>query len=429
MLPDLLCYYYLDARMRRTAVDPDGSHWGDSMDAERYADYMYNLIDRVINEIGPREACSAEEKRTGRLFAEEIKPACDRINVETFTCSPKAFLGFFPFLVLGYIAGVVLYFFIPPVSLILAAIGIAVLYFEVVRYKEFIDFLYPRREGENVAGIVRPSGDINRRFIVSAHFDSAYEFKIWYWFKNFSVAIMALAFTAPVLLLIFSLLRTIFDAGAESGAVVWLVLGIILIALSPIIIPFIFFHTKDLVPGAMDNMAGVSVLAGLARYLQDAGESGEFYPENTEVVLLGMSSEEAGLRGAKRYASKHRKEMLSLPTYSIFLDGIYDEQYLSIVKKEMWPGAKHDPYLVGLGEEAARKNKLKYRTGVLPLGSTDASAFSLEGISAVAIMCVDNSRLPVNYHTRYDTIEYIRPESLAVSLQVVIDMLKSIDRG
>ena len=67
------------------------------MDAERYADYMYNLIDRVINEIGPREACSAEEKRTGRLFAEEIKPACDRINVETFTCSPKAFLGFFPF--------------------------------------------------------------------------------------------------------------------------------------------------------------------------------------------------------------------------------------------------------------------------------------------------------------------------------------------
>lgn len=399
------------------------------MIAERYADYMYNLIDRIIKEIGPREACSEEEKRTGRLYAKEIEPICDRINVETFTCSPKAFLGFFPILVLGYIAGVVLYFFIPTVSLILAAIGIAVLFFEVVRYKEFIDFLYPKREGENVAGIIRPSGDINRRVIVSAHFDSAYEFKVWYWFKGFSVVIMALAFSAPVLLLIFSLLRTIFDAKAESSAAVWLILGIILIALSPIILPFIFFHTKDLVPGAMDDLAGVSVLAGLGKYLQDAKKGGEFYPENTEVVLLGMSSEEAGLRGAKRYASKHKKELLSIPTYSIFLDGIYDEQYLTIITRELWPGAKHDPYLVGLAEEAAKRNEFKYRTGFIPVGSTDASAFSLEGISAVALGCQDISSLVPNYHTRHDTIEYVRPESLAVSLQMVIDMLKSIDQS
>ena len=66
------------------------------MNAERYADYMYNLIDRVITEIGPREACSEEERGLGRLFAKEIEPVCDHINVETFTCSPKAFLGFFP---------------------------------------------------------------------------------------------------------------------------------------------------------------------------------------------------------------------------------------------------------------------------------------------------------------------------------------------
>jgi len=388
---------------------------------------MYNLIDRVMKEIGPREACSEEERSLGRLFAAEIEPACDRIDVETFTCSPKAFLGFFPFLVLGYIAGVVLFFFIPPLSLILAALGIAVLFYEVVRYKEFIDFLYPKREGKNVAGIARPSGEINRRVIVSAHFDSAYEFKVWYWFKGFSVPIMALAFAAPVLLLIFSLLRTVFDARAESGAAAWLILGIILIALCPVILPFIFFHTRDLVPGAMDDMAGVSVLAGLARYLQDARESGGFYPENTEVVLLGMSSEEAGLRGAKRYAARHRKEMLSLPTYCIFLDGIYDERFLAIIKREIWPGAKHDPYLVGLAEEVAGRNGFKHKIGVLPLGSTDASAFSLEGIPAVSMMCVDNSRLPPNYHTRHDTIEYIRPESLAICLQMVLDMIKSID--
>lgn len=399
------------------------------MIADRYKGYMYDLIDLVIRDIGPRGSCSEEERRLGRLYAAEIKPACERVDVERFTCSPQAFMGFFPFLVLGYIAGVVLFFFLPPVSLILAALGIAVLFYEVVRYREFIDFLYPRREGENVIGVVRPSGKVNRRVIVSAHFDSAYEFKVWYWFKGFAVPLMAVAFTAPVLLFAFGLARTIADPGADSGALAWKVLGIILIALAPLVAPFFLFHTSDLVPGAMDDMAGVAVLAGLGKYLADARGSGEWYPENTEVVLLGMSSEEAGLRGAKRYVSKHRSEMLSFPTHCIFLDCIYDERYLSVYTRELWPGARHDPYLVELAQEAAAANGLAIKTGVIPVGSTDASAFSLAGVSSVSMSCQDTSRLVPNYHTRHDTVDKIRPESLAVSLQMVLDMIERIDRG
>lgn len=40
---------------------------------------MYNLIDKVLKEIGPREAYSDEEKELGRLFADEIRPACERV--------------------------------------------------------------------------------------------------------------------------------------------------------------------------------------------------------------------------------------------------------------------------------------------------------------------------------------------------------------
>lgn len=78
--------------------------------AHMYADYMYELVDRAVSNIGPRESCSDEEKRLGRLFAQEIKPACERIEVEKFSCIPKAFLGFFPYLVLLYLTGVVLYY-------------------------------------------------------------------------------------------------------------------------------------------------------------------------------------------------------------------------------------------------------------------------------------------------------------------------------
>jgi hypothetical protein len=398
------------------------------MTADDYSDYMYKLVDRAVSEIGPRESCSDAEKELGRLYVGEIEPACDRVEVEKFTCSPKAFLGFFPYLVVLYAAALVLYYIIPPVSVILTAISLGVLYYEVVRYRELIDPFYPKREGENVAGFIKPSGEIKRRVIVSAHLDSAYEFKVWYWLKGFSVVAMALAFFAPLLLLGASLARTIGNSGGVPDNAVYAALGIACIALVPVVGIFFFFHTKDVVPGAMDDMAGISVIAALGKYLRDTRDDGEFFPSNTEVILLALSSEEAGLRGAKRYAAAHKGEWSDMPTYAIFLDGIYDEKFLSAFKREVWCGAKMDPYLVRTANDAAANNGLEMNTAVLAVGATDASAFAREGIPSVSICCQDSSRLVPNYHTRHDTIEHIRPESLAASLQVVIDMLKLIDR-
>jgi hypothetical protein len=405
----------------------EGGVQGMTVIAERYTEYMYNLIDRVIKDIGPRESCSREERDLGRLFADEIEPACDSVETESFTCSPAAFLGFFPYLVLMYFAGLALYFFLPPVSLALAFAGCAVLYIEVVRYKEFIDPLFPRKEGENVVGLVKPRGEVRRRVYVSAHFDSAYEFKIWLWFKSLSVPVMGIGILAVLLLFGFSLARTIAEPVGLPGAAAFRVLGYVLIALSPVVLVFAFFHTGDVVPGAMDNMAGIAVVAGLARYLEDAGETGDFYPESTEVLLLGLSSEEAGLRGSKRYASRHRKECEDTPSHAIFLDGIYDERYFTVFRKEIWPGGKMDPGLVELARRAAAENGFDIDVGVLPLGATDASAFALAGIPAVSMSLWDTSRLVPHYHTRYDTIEHIRPRSLTVALQTVIDMLRFID--
>lgn len=397
------------------------------MIAERYTDYMYNLIDRVMKEIGPRGSCSDEEKELGRLFAREIGPACDRVETEPFTCSPTAFMGFFPYLVFLFLAGVALYFFLPPLSLAMAVAGCAILFFEVVRYKELIDPLYPRREGENVAGFVAPRGEAKRRVYVSAHFDSAYEFKLWYWFKGLSGPVMGVAFLSVLLLIGSSLARTIAEPSGLPHATAFKVLGIVLIALSPIVSLFVVFHTGDLVPGAMDDMAGVAVVAGLGMYLADAKEGGEFFPETTEVVLLGMSSEEAGLRGAKRYAARHREESKDTPACAIFLDGIYDERFFTVFTKEVWPGARLDAGLVETAVEAAKDGGFEVKTALLPLGATDATAFAQADIPSVSICLWDAARLVPHYHTRHDTIEHVRPESLAVALQVLIEMLRRVD--
>jgi hypothetical protein len=396
-------------------------------EAERYADYMYGLVDKAIREIGPRESCSEAERRLGRLFAGEVEGACREVRFEEFTCSPNAFLGFFPFLVAGYLAALALYYVLPPLSLIVTAVCVGILYFEVVRYRELIDFLFPRRKGENVIGIVPPEGETRKRFIVSAHLDSAYEFKVWYWLKGLAVPAMALAFTGPLVLLAASLARTLAGSTGIPDTTAFRVLGYVCMAFVPVILPFALFHTRDVVPGAMDDMAGIGVLCGLARYLEDSRQKGGFRPRQTEVVLLAMSAEEAGLRGAKRYAARHRQELLSLPTYAVFLDGIYDERYLTAFKRELWCGAKMDPYLVELAREAALKNGYPVKVAVMPVGATDGSAFARAGIPSVSICCQDTSRLVPHYHTRLDTVEKVRPESLAVTLQVVMDMLQKID--
>jgi hypothetical protein len=57
------------------------------MQAAKYQDYMFGLLKKVIDEIGPRASCSEAEKRLGRLLVKEWKPICDRVDVEAFTCS------------------------------------------------------------------------------------------------------------------------------------------------------------------------------------------------------------------------------------------------------------------------------------------------------------------------------------------------------
>ncbi len=388
---------------------------------------MYALLKKVIDEIGPRPACSEAERKLGSLLVEEWTPLSDSISVETFTCSPRAFLGFLPLSVTAYVAAVALYWFYPLPALIVAAIGFSLVFFEFVRYREFIDFLFPKMRGANVAAVIRPKGQFDKRVIVSAHQDSAHEFRLWYRLGNMAVPLMALASAAMILAFGASLAKTIGEYAGFGDGVGFNIVGIIVAGLAPVVAVFFFFRSNDAVPGAMDDMAGVAVLAGLGRYLDDAKHSGGFFPRRSEIVLLATSSEEAGLRGAKRYVRKHLREMKTIPTYAVFVDVVYDEKYLTVIDFELCTWVRHDPTLVKIAQDVATSRGWEARTKWVPFGATDASAFSVAGVPSVSLFCADTSRLTPNYHTREDTCEHVRPESLSVMLQMVLDIIQRLD--
>jgi hypothetical protein len=395
------------------------------MDAKTHQDYMYQLIATVLADIGPRESCSENERRLGQYLAELWAGLGHAVRTERFTCHPKAFLGFIPFSALLYLAATVFYWVYPPLCFVLAGISVAAIILELLRYREFVDRLFPAAQGENVIAIISPRAEVQRRVIVSAHQDSAYEFNLWFLLKNAAVPVMVIAFAAVFVPLLGGLVKSL--AGSAGASHAFNVIGFVCIALYPFVGLNLFFHTYSVVPGAMDDLAGISVVAGVAKALANAGNGGGLSLEHTEVRLLAASSEEAGLRGAKRYVQAHRAELAALPSYGIFVDGVCDERFLTVVNRELFTGARHDPRLVQLAKDVARNHGWPLREHAIPLGATDAAAFSLAGVPSVCLLCQDTRRLPPNYHTRLDTIEHVRHESLTVMLQMVLDMLQSID--
>jgi Peptidase family M28 len=394
------------------------------MHGARYQDELYRFVESVLDEIGPRESCSEGERKLGQRLADEWRRLGHEVHVEPFTCHPKAFLGFIPFSALLYLAATVFYWVWPPACALLAGLSAALIVFELVRYRELVDPLFPAAEGVNVVGVIAPRGDVRQRVIVSAHQDSAYEFNLWYFLNAASIPIMVIGFAAVVVPLLGGLAKSF---AATPDAHVFAIVGYVCLALYPFVGLNLFFHTYSTVPGAMDDLTGISILLGVARALADARVDGEPALQHTEVRLLATSCEEAGVRGAKRYVGAHRGELSELPTYALFVDGVYDERHLTAVHREVFTNVHHDPRLLRLAAAVAGEQGWTLHEHALLLGATDATPFSQAGVPSVCLLCQDATRLVPNYHTRRDTLEHVRPDSLGVMLQLVLEMTRRLD--
>lgn len=393
--------------------------------ADTRRESMHAFVRTVLEEIGARESCSENERRLGRRLAERWRALGLDVRSETFTCHPKAFLGVIPIATLLYLLATITYWMAPFLCFLLALASFTLLTVEVLRYRELADPLFAEAQGENVIGVVAPAGEVRRRVIVSAHQDSAYEFNLWYFLKGAAVPVMIIGFAAALVPLFDGLAKSLAGAGNESHA--FNVVGFVALALYPVVGLNFFFHTYAVVPGAMDDLAGISVIDAVAHVLGDARRDGQAL-EHTEVVVLAVSCEEAGLRGAKRFAERHRAALHDVPTCVINVDGVYDERHLTVIDRELSTGVRHHAGLVHLARERAAARGRVIHQHAIPLGVTDATAFAQVGVPTVALLCQDATRLVPNYHTRLDTLDHVRPESLSVMLQLVLDMIEHLDR-
>ena len=140
------------------------------------SDYMYDVIQKIIDEAGCRMPCSPQEAKGAEIIKGELSKTCDEVEIEPFTCHPRAFLGYIKIEIIIALSSLLLFLMIniyPDWALILTItccflniIAFFIIWEEFFNYREFIDKLFKKRESQNVVGKIKAKGDKNNIIIL-----------------------------------------------------------------------------------------------------------------------------------------------------------------------------------------------------------------------------------------------------------------------
>ena len=411
------------------------------LDVQKATTEGVSIVADVVNTYGPRPSGSDNELGAQQYLAEKLRPYASKIDTESFEVHRQAFMGFIPFTVAcGVISVFVNWFASPMWAFILCVLAFIPLFFEFLRYDEFNDKLFPKQTSHNTYAVIPPEGEMKQRIVMVSHSDSQYEWTLNWLFgqikaigdKGGLVAKLAVEIPAVVGLVIqtiFALVCWIVGKGDAANLlynprwffVLFFVVSIIFI---PLELSFIFFqsHTKS-VPGASDNLSGCAVNLETVKVLQEAGVK----LAQTEVVAVFSGSEEVGLRGAKAFAKAHKAEYEDVPTIVVALDTFRDLEDMAVYDRDLSGTLRHDAQVKLLLKNAALNCGRDLPYASIYVGGSDAAAFTRQGYKASTLAAM-NPDPPVYYHTREDTVENMRPECIAVGIDIMAEAICMYDK-
>lgn len=415
--------------------------------SEEDSKYMYEFVQKVIEEIGPRMSCSSQEEAAAEFIKNELEKSCDQVFMEEFTCHPKAFLGWIKLDMFMIVISILLYFIsqifteqfwlllIAIISFLFVFLTFLIMWEEFFNYREFIDPLFRKKSSQNVIGNFKSKGELKKIIIFSSHMDTATEFKLM---KLLGWKFIPIAF-GVIFLMIFWMVLSFFHLtfiliGFISLKAIFLNLMIwVLIIGSPFIILLYFFvplgDKGNVVPGAVDNLSSCSIIQGLGRYLN---KNRELIPPNTEIRLISFGCEEVGLRGAYRYVEAHHEELKKFNAELINMDGLEKSDHIYIVEFEPTTRTWHSEEIIQKLTKAAKSlninakiigaGRLEKALGRLS-GGSDAAAFSKASIKAGFINAADWKNRSSYYHQSGDTIDKIEKGTLEAVLKICLAFL------
>ena len=410
------------------------------------SDYMYEIITRIIEECGPRMPCSSQEAQSAEIIKQELEKTCDDVALESFSCNPRAFLGYIKIDIILVLTSFLAFFLIPLnltnywgyimtfISFSLNLISFLILWNEFFNYREFIDPLFKSKNSQNVVGRIYPKEEVKRILIFSGHHDSALEFNLLTRLKLgypiiilLGIGIMIIWLFTSIIIVLLILINLFYYELFIVFILILFVIGL------PALVGLFFFVSSgdkaNTVPGAVDNLSAVAIVVAIGKYLSSHKN---IVPKNTEIRLVSFGCEEAGLRGAFRYVSAHLSELKKYDAECVNMDAIQSKNNISIIDFEPSTRTKHSDVMVRKLKEAAKNAQIKVNEAALGgsgkiekivgqiTGGTDATAFSKAGIKALNISAMNLKEMLHFYHQPTDTIDKIEKGSLEEVLKLCI---------
>jgi len=268
----------------------------------------------------------------------------------------------------------------------------------------------------------KPERAVRRRIILNGHTDAAYEWRYHYrWPRAFPWLVRYGLLGLPLAVLFHLIAVVLVFTMPNSSALLWLGLAQVLL-LPGFVLALFFTDFETTVSGANDNLSGVFIALGVVKALREAGVRFE----HTELACLITGSEEAGLRGAKAWAARHAGELDDCETVILTLDTLRDLGHMTVFDRDLNGTVRNDPVFSALVQASAKTCGYDIPLAPIPLGSTDAAAFTQAGLRATALCAMDPA--PAHfYHTRRDTVEAMDPECIAVAIAVVVETVRRFD--
>jgi hypothetical protein len=409
---------------------------------DKDAQYALDLVKRICTEVGPGLPGTPQERQRAEIIKKELEAHLGAENVvnEEFIFAPDAFLSTYPgalCMLLAALLNISAGHFtgITPWILSIAAVVFAILspsmfILEFLLSLEVFDPLFPKKKSLNVIGSLRKpeAKDVKRLLILSGHHDSAPE-NTWLRYTGIGFYILsAIYFTGLIVLLVMCLIQLgglILgnEAIVAFGTIGWVLL---VFPIVPAIIFVLFLNRGSknggIVPGAADNLSACAVTAAMCRFLAENPES---IPDDTEIRFITFGSEEAGLRGSRRYVERHLDELKRLDARVLNYE-IIAYPVISILTSDVNGMVKNSPEMVSSVVRAAERAVVPYKIGAATIGAgSDAAPFSRAGLKALPLLAF---KVPQQqfafYHQDRDTPEVLSIEPLLNVLKLTFEWVR-----
>ena len=392
------------------------------------ARYAFDIVQTICTSVGPGVPGSVQERQRADVIRHELEAQLgpERVEVEEFDVAPNAWLASMPIsaclvmlaagsnVVTGQLGGIAAWL-TACAATICASLAVLVYVLVFIANVELFDPLFPKRCSVNVIGALRGRGTIERVLLVSGHHDSA-PANTWIRLLGRGWVI-----TAPVPFLAFAVLLAASGlqlaglvAGSASvvrlGTLGW---GLLAFPIVPAILLGLFFtHGRahgGIVPGAIDNLAASAIAVALCRFFV---RNPAQLPAGTELRFVSFGSEEAGLRGSRRYVERHLDELRRLDARLLNIEMVADRE-IAILTSDAHGTVQSSPDVVRSAVAAAGDAGVPFRLQRAYLGvATDAASFSRAGLAATTLLPFRAAQMVRFYHQAKDRPEQLDPGAM-----------------